>query len=334
MNVNPEATLRDTETSVIGVNQIGLSVADIDAALAFYRKATAFELISDEHFVGNEDADRLFGAPGRDCRIAVLKAPNMLLELIEFASNRGVSRERMAAKGPGMTHTCYQSPIEEPGWNKFIDAGATPLTWGGEPVDLGGYGVTYGYAHDPEGNMMELEQLDGEILKHSGYDETWKARGDVLWMTQVALVTHDLDRLMTFYQAVLGIEPYRKSEVRDNPRADRIVGYDNSHVLAGWFRLNEYSKVLELWQYVNPVTEASNVERKVSDLGYSFALEVTDIQAEFQRLRALDVHCVSEPVQLGAFTQFYAFDVDGNPFSLRQAVNPGSDLSVRVLDLD
>ena len=27
-------------------------------------------------------------------------------------------------------------------------------------IDLGGYGVTYAYGYDPEGNMFEMEQLD------------------------------------------------------------------------------------------------------------------------------------------------------------------------------
>lgn len=233
-----------------------------------------------------------------------------------------------------MTHTCFQSPASHPGWDRFISAGATPLTWGGEPVDLGGYGVTYGYAYDPEGNMMELEQLDGEILARSGYDSAWSDRGLSMWMSQVALVTHDIDRLMGFYQEVLGFQPYRTAELRDNKKADQIVGYEDSHVLAGWFRMSDTSMMLEFWQYVNPVTPRSEGPRDVTAPGYSFSLEVTDIHQEHRRLTDLDVDVVSDPVRLGDFWQVYARDIDGNVFSLRQAVDPESELSLRQLGFD
>jgi len=330
--VDEAASVKDANTTVLGVNHIGLSVKDLDSTLAFYRKATSFELVKREKVSQSQDADLLFGRQGVVFEMAMLKAPNMLLELIEFEHNKDAEISRMPAKGPGMTHTCYQSPARDPGWDKFANAGATPLTWGGKPVDLGGYGVTYGYAYDPEGNMMELEQLDGEILARSGYDSTWSDRGDTMWMTQVALVTHDIERFMNFYYGVLGFQPYRRAVLRDNAKADQIVGYENSHVLAGWFKMNELSKMIEIWQYVNPVTTEFVGKRDVTDLGYSFSLEVGDIQKEYQRLTDLGLEFVSEPVRLGEFWQAYTRDVDGNVFSLRQAVDADSELSVRKLD--
>ena len=330
--VDPDATIADTTTSIIGINHIGLSVKDLDTMLTFYQDATDFELVRREAVASNANADELFGREGVAYEIAVLKAPNMLLELIEFAHNDDASISTMPAKGPGMTHTCFQSPASNPGWDKFVDAGAQSLTWGDEPVDLGGYGVTYGYAYDPEGNMMELEQLDGAILERSGYDTSWGEMGYDMWMSQVALVTHDIDRLMRYYQDVLGFQPYRVAELSDNPKADQIVGYEDMHVLAGWFRMNQSPKVIEFWQYVNPLTTEFAGERDVTALGYSFSLEVTDIEKEHQRMTELGVEFVSQPVEVGDFLQAYAHDLDGNVFSLRQAVDTDSPLSVRQLD--
>ena len=42
------------------------------------------------------------------------------------------------------------------------------LSRGEGPVDLLGQGVTYAYAYDPEGNMLELEQLDFDRLGETG----------------------------------------------------------------------------------------------------------------------------------------------------------------------
>ncbi|MEM8497983.1 MAG: VOC family protein [Pseudomonadota bacterium] len=326
------ANISDTETTIIGVNQIGLSVKNLDDALDFYQRATGFELISRKRFSNSVAADTLFAHKAVEVEVATLKAPNMLFELMAFSHNEQAPERRMPAFGPGMTHTCFQSPLDQSGWDKFIKAGAEPLTRGGQPIDLGGYGVTYGYAYDPEGNMMELEQLDADMLRKAKYDNTWKDIGHSMWMSQVALVSHDIERLMQFYQKVLGISPYRTAELVDNVKAGLIADIDDLHLLGGWFRMNERSKVIELWQYLNPLTAEFSGERRATDLGYSFALEVEDIQAEYQRMVALGVDFVSAPTKLDGSWQAYARDIDGNIFSIRQFIDVNSPYSVRVLD--
>lgn len=326
------ATISDSTATFLGVNHIGISVHDLDAMLAFYRSATGFEVIRREKVQSSATADQLFGHPGVSYEVAVLRAPNMLLELREFSHNSAANAGKMPPQGPGMTHTCYQSRAARPGWDRFMAAGASSLSRGGEPVDLGGYGVTYGYAYDPEGNMMELEQLDGALLQASGYDASWKAIDEDLWMSQVALVTHDLERLMGWYQQLLGFAPYRVSELKDNPRADRIADVDNLDVLGGWFRISEGSKVLEMWQYRNPSTQEAAGSRAVTDLGYSYSFEVADIDAEYRRLRALGVEFIGTPVDFRDFRQVYARDIDGNIFALREALDTASALSVMQLE--
>lgn len=332
IDIREDANIKDTTTTIIGLNHIGLSVRDLDKTLAFYQQSTNFELIRRETITQNQNADALYGHKGISYEVAVLKAPNMLFELVEFSHNHSLPLERMLPQGPGMTHTCFQSPSSDPGYDKFIKAGAELLSRGDGPVDIGGYGVTYAYVYDPEGNMIELEQLDGSVLSRAGYDKTWKDLGEEMWMSQVALATHDLERLMNFYQGVLGFQPYRKADISGKVKFDEIVDIDNVHLKAGWFRLNETSKVLEIWEYVNPVTPEFDGVRDLTALGYSFSLEVADIQLEYLRLTKQGVEFVGEPVELGAFWQVYARDPDGNIFSLRQAVDINSSLSVRHLD--
>lgn len=332
IEVNESATIKDTATTILGINHIGLSVKDLDEVLPFYLEATGFELVRRETISANKDADRLYGHSDVALELAVLKSPTMVFELTEFKHNKQAEIRRAPPQGPGMTHTCFQSPADKPAWDKFIDRGAIPLSRGGKPVDLGGYGVTYGYAYDPEGNMMELEQLDAAVLERSSYDNAWQDLGWDMWMTQVALATHDIERLMNFYQQVLGIQPYRFVEVSDKVRFDEIVDMDNLHMKGGWFRLSERSKVMEFWQFINPATPEFNGEREVTGLGYSFSLEVSDIQKEYERLTGLGVEFASEPVKLGDFWQVYARDIDGNIFSLRQVLDLESELSVRQLD--
>jgi len=124
-----------------------------------------------------------------------------------------------------------------------------------------------------------------------------------MWMTQVAIMTPDVKKLAAFYQDVYEIEPYRFSE------------YPASEVTAKVINLDGVSM-----KGTHP-TPNTIYKRNPTELGYSFSLEVVDIQKEYQRLKAKGVEFLSEPQQLGKFWMVYANDVDGNIFSLRQAID-------------
>jgi hypothetical protein len=89
---------------------------------------------------------------------------------------------------------------------------------------------------------------------------------------------------------------------------------------------------MEFWQYDNPETTQFLGNRDSTALGYTYSIEVGDIQAEYARMSDLGVEFVSDPVLLGIFWQVHANDIDGNAFSLRQAVDSGSPYSVPQLE--
>lgn len=331
--IDPDATIADSPTSLLGVNHIGLSVKDLDAMLNFYQSASGFKVISRETVRNSSAADKLFGRENVEYEIAVLEAPNMLFELIEFSHNQNQSLSKMPVAGPGMTHTCFQSPSHLSGYDKFKRSGAEILSRGDGPVDLLGQGVTYAYAYDPEGNMIELEQLDFSMLGGDPRSPAWIEQDLDMWMTQVALVTHDLERLTDFYAEIMAFDPYRYASIADRETFDAVTDIDQLALDVSWFRMASRSKTLELWEYVKPVTPALSGKIDSTSLGYSFSIEVGDIQAEYSRMSDLGVEFVSEPVQLGGFWQAYANDIDGNVFSLRQAVDPNSPYSVPQLEL-
>ena len=331
--IDPNATIQDSPASLLGVNHIGLSVRDLDASLNFYLEATDFRLVRREVVRSNSAADKLFGHDGVDYEIAVLEAPNMLFELIEFSHNRGAPINRMPVQGPGMTHTCFQSPAHLSGYDKFKRAGAEMLSRGDGPVDLLGQGVTYAYAYDPEGNMLELEQLDFNVLGGDPRKPEWIDQGKDVWMTQVALVTHDIEQLTNYYSEIMGFNPYRAADISDRLSFDEATDVDDVSLKVVFFRMAQRTKSMEFWQYVNPETPLFQGKRDSTALGYSYSIEVEDIQGEYARMSDLGVEFVSEPVLLGEFWQVYANDIDGNVFALRQWVDPNSPWSVPNLEL-
>ena len=85
--IDPEATIKDSPTTLLGVNHIGLSVKDLDRMVDFYKTASRFEVIRREIVKDSRAADTLFGRKGVEYEVAVLAAPNMLFELRAFRHN-------------------------------------------------------------------------------------------------------------------------------------------------------------------------------------------------------------------------------------------------------
>lgn len=319
--LKPSPTIIETPTTIIGFNHIGLVVKDLDKMLDFYQRATNFELISREIIKDNAAANKLFGMDSISYEVATLRSPNFLLELTQFDNQTDTVLEKMPPFGPGMTHTCFQTAEVNSGYRKFIKAGVDIISRGDEPIDLGGYGVTYAYGHDPEGNMMELEQMSNFVIWlkiDKDFSEKHK-----MWMTQVALMTPDIKRLAAFYEDVYEIEPYRWSDIKPNEVMSKVIDLDGVSLLGAWFMLDGKEKKMELFQYGGAHPTPNTVyKRSPTELGYTFSIEVLDIQKEYQRLKAKGVEFLSEPQQLGKFWMVYANDTDGNVFSFRQAIDP------------
>ncbi len=324
--INPKPTITQSPTSIIGFNHVGITVLDLDKMIDFYQRATQFEVLDRFAVSQNASADQLYGEEGISYEKAVLKGPNMFLELVEFNQQEDSIISKMPPQGPGMTHTCYQSAASDSGYDKFKAAGVEMLTRGNGPVALGNYGVSYAYAYDPEGNMMELEQMSDFVIRLS-IGQKW-AKQNPLWMTQVAILSPEIERLTDFYHTVFEIEPYRVGLYKDNPAFGEVADLDSLSFKAAWFMLDGRGKKLELMEYQPPhATPHTNYQRKPTDLGYTYSLEVLDIQKEYGRLKELGVKFVSAPQQLEHYWMVYAHDIDGNVFSLRQATDPKFSLA-------
>jgi len=243
----PSPTIKDSPTSIIGYNHIGLVVKDLDKMLDFYQRATNFDLVKREKISGNVAANTLLAQDSVSYEIAILKSPNFWLELTQFDNQTDTIIKKMPPYGPGMTHTCFQTAEVNSGYRKFVKAGVDMLSRGEAPIDLGGYGVTYAYGYDPEGNMMELEQMsDFVIWLKIGKD--WSNKNK-MWMTQVALLTPDVDKLAAFYQEVLEIEPYRFSEYPASEVIAKVIDLDDVSMTGAWYMLDGKEKKMELFQY-------------------------------------------------------------------------------------
>jgi len=142
----------------------------------------------------------------------------------------------------------------------------------------------------------------------------------------VAVSTADLQRLVDFYTTHLGFEVVMETRWRDRPELDEIVGLPNS--IAHQAMLRAGNTHIEVFQYESPVGAPNDPTRPACDHGYThFCLDVTDIDAEYERLRdaGMTFNCPPAPAEKlgsGKIRAVYGRDPDGNIIELQEILDP------------
>jgi catechol 2,3-dioxygenase-like lactoylglutathione lyase family enzyme len=143
-----------------GMAHVGVSVANLDQSIDFYRKGLGMAVVEQGPFEG-EQYDSILGLKGAKGRVALLKAANLQIELFEFThpSPRPSGPDRPVCDH-GITHFCIEVADIEGAYERLKAAGA----WFHCPPRkfIGTGTATYG--RDPDGNVFELLELS-EVSK-------------------------------------------------------------------------------------------------------------------------------------------------------------------------
>jgi len=294
---------------IINVHSVSIAVQNLDKAVEFYRQL-GFDAVSYQKVENDQRYADLWGLPVVESQAVVLDTQLGLLELMEFQNPPGIETpDFMPVYGPGLTHICFKSPASNPAYNRIKAAGSKIISRGDSPVDLAGAGITYAYARDPEGNIHEVEQLDNP-------DQDFE-----LWMGHFSLVTHDIERLSTFYNFLVLNNPETPPSVHRKglPQFDDVADIDNIDIKGAWVR--GLNLDVEIWQFLNPATPKFIDKQPFNQLGYNYVcFEVDDIQLEYHRLLGFGVEFISTPIDFKDFLAVVGHDPDGNVFQLKQFV--------------
>ena len=145
-----------------------------------------------------------------------------------------------------------------------------------------------------------------------------------------AISTSDLARSLGFYRDLLGFEViYSSSWEVGSDWADRITGLKDSSARIAM--LKGGNACIELFQYGSPPAKTADPMRPVCDHGIThICLEVADIDAEYERLRAagMTFHC--PPQGVGALRATYGRDPDGNVVELLEVKDASSPMALRA----
>ena len=143
-----------------GIHHVAISTPDIDRLAAFYTDVMGFEVVMTTQWRDREIVDRMVGLTGSAARQVMLKAGNAYLELFQYESPE--PRPADPARNPawhGYTHFCIDVVDIDAEYERLSRNG---MTFHAPPPtidELGHARLRAIYARDPDGNIVELQEI-------------------------------------------------------------------------------------------------------------------------------------------------------------------------------
>jgi catechol 2,3-dioxygenase-like lactoylglutathione lyase family enzyme len=135
-----------------GLHHVGISVADLERTILFYRHLFGMQVIVRKPFSGPR-YEAILGLSGVQGKLAVLRGRNLELELFEFSHPRPIPKGRSRPVcDHGITHICLEVANIVDEYERLKAAGVAFHS----PQVRFSQNEAATYARDPEGNVLEL----------------------------------------------------------------------------------------------------------------------------------------------------------------------------------
>jgi len=314
----------DRTTLFQGVNFVGVSVSDLAASTTRHKEIVAMDPLPLQTISQAPALLAVLENPMVEFTAQLLRGANAQLLLMEFADTPHQNSTPTPVIGPGIAHVCYQVNKTTNTYQRFLEAGATPI---GDVnlVQLNSHNpVEYGYIRDSDGIVIEVEHVDVAAL------DLPEPPSNDYRIRHVSLATPDLNRMVRFYGKLLN-QPNPRRAGRfislSGQKLDQVSGLPQSKIQMAWFQTRNLE--LELIQYESHPTKPPKSPRPVEALGYNMIVfEVLNLNAARDRLVAAggSIALPSTPFLGGHIS--LGRDTDGNLVGLH-ASDPQHPLSAR-----
>ncbi|MGW5446136.1 VOC family protein [Streptomyces asiaticus] len=144
---------------------VGISVSDLDRAVAFYRELTGKEPIVAGETMNSRVFGHSQGLSDANLRYATFNIDNIGIDVIEFQDPAG-ERTNGAANRPGSMHLCFEVDDFDAVFSRMKDAGYDFLGpdytfQAGEVTPDAALGTRVAYFNDPDGTNLEIIEPQG-----------------------------------------------------------------------------------------------------------------------------------------------------------------------------
>ena len=156
----------------------------------------------------------------------------------------------------------------------------------------------------------------------------------ILGIHHTAISTGDIERSLRFYRDLLGFtEVFSSTWGIGTETTDQIVGLKDSSARVVMLRAG--NACVELFQYATPEPKPGDANRPVCDHGIThLCLQVSDIDAEYSRLKAAGMRFHCEPQNVGNLRATYGRDPDGNVVELLEVRDRKGEMSISAANLE
>jgi glyoxylase I family protein len=142
---------------ILGADHTGITVANLERSLVFWRDVLGFELSHRAHHTGVM-ASEVNGVPGAEISLAVLKAPGHRIELLEYHAPADRARVEARPCDVGSVHVAFTVDDLDAVLRAMV---ANGWRLAGQPQTLSSgpnAGKRVIYVRDPDGTTIELMQ--------------------------------------------------------------------------------------------------------------------------------------------------------------------------------
>ncbi|HET7046976.1 MAG TPA: VOC family protein [Solirubrobacteraceae bacterium] len=136
---------------------MAVATHDAERMLAFYRDVLCLEVVVDYTWPdGTDVADQITALLHSSARHIMLRNGNAYFEIFQYLSPRpGQGDPARRVCDPGITHLCFDVVDLDAEYERLSEAG---MTFHCPPQDVAA-GVRTTYGRDPDGNVVELQEL-------------------------------------------------------------------------------------------------------------------------------------------------------------------------------
>ena len=277
----------------LAVDSVGMTVSDMERAVAFYSGVLTFEKLSDREVAGPE-YERLQGVFGARMRVVRLRLGEEIVELTEYLAPKGRPIPADSRSNDRwFQHIAVIVSDMDRAYARLREHGATHASTG--PQTLPDYitaaaGIRAFYFKDPDGHHLEVLEFPA-----GKGDAKWRAASDKLFLgiDHTAIVVNDTDASLRFYRDTLGMTVAGESE-NYGPEQEHL-----NNVFGARLRITALRAAsgpgIELLEYLAPRDgRATPLDWKANDLTHwQTKVVVASAEAGAAATRAGKFHWVS-----------------------------------------
>ncbi|HEU4565242.1 MAG TPA: VOC family protein [Gemmatimonadaceae bacterium] len=287
---------RPAAAVVRALDAVGMTVSDMDRAVAFYAGALSFEKLSDDTVAG-EPFGRLHGVPGARARVARMRLGDETIELTEYLAPRGRPIPAGSRSQDGwFQHVAIIVSDMERAYSRLRAHGVEEVSHGPQRLpdwNPNAGGIEAFYFRDPDGHTLEILHFP------AGKGQAkWHRPGDRLFLgiDHTAIVARDTRASLAFYRDLLGMAVTGESE-NYGVEQERLNDVPGARLRITALRAAAGPGV-ELLEYLSPRDgRPYPADERASDLvHWETTLAVADAAAVARELRAAGAAFVSPDV--------------------------------------